>query len=102
MKHRLGRSLGLAGLLAVGACTSGTQATDTTVLSPMAPSEPSPTPTVRDVLELEDFAPLDPGTYFIDPDADASTPLRVLYEVPVEGWSQWIGATSTPGMDMSA
>ena len=43
-------------------------------------------------MELEPFAPLEPGTYFIDPDGDPSTPLRVVYEVPVEGWSQWIGA----------
>ncbi len=39
-----------------------------------------------------DFPPLEPGTYSIDPDADPSTPLRVVYEVPVEGWSSWIGA----------
>jgi hypothetical protein len=32
------------------------------------------------------------GTYFIDPDGDPSTPLRVVYEIPFEGWSQWIGA----------
>jgi hypothetical protein len=57
-----------------------------------APSEASPTPSVQDVIELEGFAPLEPGTYFIDPDGDPSTPLRVVYEVPVEGWSQWIGA----------
>jgi hypothetical protein len=43
-------------------------------------------------MELPPFAPLEPGTYFIDPDLDPSTPLRVVYEVPVEGWSQWIGA----------
>jgi hypothetical protein len=43
-------------------------------------------------MELEPFAPLGPGTYFIDPDGDPSTPLRVVYEVPVEGWSMWIGA----------
>jgi hypothetical protein len=43
-------------------------------------------------MRLENFAPLEPGTYFIDPDGDPSTPLRVTYEVPVEGWSQWIGA----------
>jgi hypothetical protein len=60
----------------------------------MAPSEPSPTPTIQDVTELElgDFSPLEPGAYFIDPDADPSTPLRVVYEVPVEGWTSWIGA----------
>jgi hypothetical protein len=43
-------------------------------------------------MELPDFAPLEPGTYFIDPDRDPSTPLRVVYEVPFEGWSMRIGA----------
>ena len=43
-------------------------------------------------MELPDFAPLEPGTYFIDPDGDPSTPLRVVYEIPAEGWSGWIGA----------
>jgi len=43
-------------------------------------------------MELEGFAPLEPGTYSIDPDGNPSTPLRVVYEVPAEGWSQWIGA----------
>jgi hypothetical protein len=46
-------------------------------------------------MELEPFAPLEPGTYSIDPDGDASTPLRVVYEVPAEGWSQWIGAVKS-------
>ena len=57
-----------------------------------APSEPTASPTIQNIMELPDFAPLEPGTYFIDPDADPSTPLRVVYEVPMEGWSQWIGA----------
>ena len=43
-------------------------------------------------MELAPFAPLEPGTHFIDPDGDPSTPLRVVYEVPAEGWSMWIGA----------
>jgi hypothetical protein len=43
-------------------------------------------------VELEPFAPLEPGTYFIDPDGDPSTLLRVVYEVAVGGWSMWIGA----------
>ena len=46
-------------------------------------------------MELAPFAPLEPGTYFIDPDGDPSTALRVVYEVPVEGWSMWIGATKS-------
>jgi hypothetical protein len=48
-------------------------------------------------MELEKFAPLEPGTYFIDPDSDPSTPLRVVYEVPHEGWSQWFGALKFAG-----
>ena len=43
-------------------------------------------------MALDELSPLERGTYFIDPDGDPSTPLRVVYEVPVEGWSQWIGA----------
>jgi hypothetical protein len=96
MKDRYGGSLALTLLLVLGACARGSEATDPTVPSPMAPSDPSPTPTIQDVTELEfgggNFPPLEPGTYLIDPDADPSTPLRVVYEVPVEGWSPWIGA----------
>ena len=43
-------------------------------------------------MALADFAPLEPGTYFMDPDQDPSTPLRVVYDVPAEGWSEWSGA----------
>jgi hypothetical protein len=43
-------------------------------------------------MEIEYFAPLEPGTYSIDPDVDPSTPLRVVYEIPAEGWLRWIGA----------
>jgi hypothetical protein len=42
-------------------------------------------------MDLPGLAPIDPGTYFIDPDLDPSTPLQVVYEVPEEGWSQWAG-----------
>ena len=62
------------------------------VPSPVSPSEPSFTPTVKDVKEIEYFAPLEPGTYSIDPDLDPSTPLRVEYDIPAKGWSRWIGA----------
>jgi hypothetical protein len=58
---------------------------------------PTASPTIQDIMDLPDFAPLEPGTYFIDPDADPSTPLRVVYEVPVEGWSQWFGAFKEEG-----
>jgi hypothetical protein len=99
--------LGLALLVALAGCSSGSDTTSprTSAPSKSAPStkvpsspaatesnEPSAAPAAHDVMELPDFAPLDPGTYFIDPDLDPSTPLRVTYEVPTEGWSQWTGA----------
>ena len=40
---------------------------------------------------MEQTGPLEPGSYFIDPDGDDTTPLRVTYEVP-DGWSSWFGA----------
>jgi hypothetical protein len=82
----------LAVVLAVAACGPGQEAADPTVSSPVAATESSPTSTVQDVMELEAFAPLEVGTYLIDPDLDPSTPLRVVYEVRAKGWSQWIGA----------
>ncbi|HJP65298.1 MAG TPA: hypothetical protein VKA30_03220 [Actinomycetota bacterium] len=91
MKTHHARSLALATVLALGACTSAPKASDAPVPSSVGPSVPGPTPTAQDVMDLGEFAPLKPGTYFIDPDADPSTPFRVLYEVPAEGWSQWIG-----------
>jgi len=39
-----------------------------------------------------EMAPVEPGTYFVDADLDPSTPLRVVYDIPAEGWSSWIGA----------
>ena len=95
MKTRHGRSLALVTMLALGACTSGSEAVDAAGSSApissdadtTAPSETDPGPEVQDIMELEPFAPLEPGTYFIDPDLDPSTPLRVVYEVPSEGWS---------------
>jgi len=38
------------------------------------------------------FPVLEPGRYFIDPDGDDATPLRVTYQVPFEGWKAWLGA----------
>ncbi len=92
MNIRHGLQLGLALLVALAGCAPGTETTAPGTSAPPAPSEPSPTPTVQDIMELGPFAPLEPGTYFIDPDGDPSTPLRVVYEVPAEGWSMWIGA----------
>jgi hypothetical protein len=79
----------MLGLFLVASCSNG-EAPNPTTASPPASSEGSPAPTVQDVMQVE--GGLEPGTYFIDPDVDPSTPLRVVYDVSAEGWSQWIGA----------
>lgn len=56
---------------------------------------PATTPTTepaRDMAAMGFEAPLEPGRYFIDPDADPSTSLVVIYEVAAEGWTSWTGA----------
>lgn len=53
-------------------------------------------------MELPGLGSIDPGTFFMDPDLDPSTPLRVVYEVPVEGWSQWAGEGSWFGPGRTA
>ena len=73
--------------------TTSSSTPTSTVPPTTAASTPTSTPKVQDVMELSNFVLLDPGTYVIDPDGDPSTPLQVQYEVPFEGWSQWIGAT---------
>jgi len=100
MEIRQGRSLAVVIMLALGACTSASEAVEAPASSvpnssgagTTAPSETDPGPQVQDIMELESFAPLEPGRYVIDPDLDPSTPLRVVYEVPFEGWTMWIGA----------
>jgi hypothetical protein len=80
-------------VVAIAGCAPTPGTTDTAASSPPATSEPNPTATPVDVNALpDDFAPIEPGAYSIDPDGDPSTPLRVVYEVPAEGWSQWEGA----------
>jgi hypothetical protein len=86
----------LVGLgMVVAGCTAGTPAgTAAPTPTPMPSSAPtqSSATSMQDVMALPPFASLEPGTYFIDPDGDDSTPLRVVYEIDAEGWSQWIGA----------
>ena len=89
--NRYGRLLDLALVAVLTGCGSGDAAKP---IATMTANDPTPTPTIQDmqdIVELEGLAPIEPGTYFIDPDLDPSTPLRVVYEVP-EGWSSWIGA----------
>lgn len=97
MKARYSRSLAVALLFTLAACS---EAPNQPSNAPAEPSQESSAPTVRDVMKIEGFSPLEAGTYFIDPDADASTPLRVVYDVPAEGWSQWIGAVKFVGDEL--
>lgn len=113
MNTRGALPLGLAVLLAVAACgeapqgtgtttttqTASSEAISTTTTPPTALSEPSSTTTARDIMGIGPFRPLEPGTYFIDPDLDPSTPLRVEYEISAQGWSQWIGAAKFNDID---
>jgi len=95
MTSRCKLNVAMVAIITLVGCSQGPGTTATTTSSPAISNttgEPSPTSTIQDIMELEGFGPLESGTYFIDPDADPSTTLRVVYDVPVEGWSQWIGA----------
>lgn len=59
--------------------------TSSTTTSTTAPEGP------KNMDEEENLEPVEPGTYFIDPDGDPATPLRVTFEVAEEGWSAWGG-----------
>jgi hypothetical protein len=84
MRDGYRRVVVMAFSLVLAACSAGPEAS--------GPNLSNPTPTVQDVEGIEYFAPLEPGTYSIDPDVDRSTPLRVVYEIPADGWERWIGA----------
>lgn len=43
-------------------------------------------------MNVDEFVDVEPGTYFVDPDSDESTPLRVVYDVAADGWTSWPGA----------
>ena len=60
-------------------------------------NEPTSAGTARDIWEIPEFAPLETGTYFIDPDNKPSTPLRVVYTIAADGWEQWFGAIKSAG-----
>lgn len=65
-------------------------------MSPVAAHTPSPCPTpggtVPSVFSVPgDFAALEPGPYWVDPDVDSCTPLRVLFTIPADGWLAWTG-----------
>jgi len=74
-----------------------------TVDSPPTTAAAAPAQDVMAVPGIaEGFPDLEPGRYFIDPDGDDTTPLRVTYDVAAEGWSAWLGAVkfTDPGFTM--
>jgi hypothetical protein len=89
-----GRLVALAALMVSGACSSGA---DTTTSGPTSSDGSNTTSAARDVMDLGDFGSLTPGLYFVDPDLEPSTPLRVVYEVADDGRSSWIGAAKFAG-----
>lgn len=95
---RAGRIIGFAALLLVGACSSDAEDSAATTTSTQVSSTSSIPVVALDVTRVGcpllecGFVPLEPGPYFIDPDLDPTTSLRVIYEVPAEGWQRWIGA----------
>ena len=108
MNTRSGGVLVLALMLALTACGSGAvvvpptlptttspPTTPSTTTPTTAPGDSSPTKEIRNIWDQPLLGPLETGTYFIDPDLDPSTPLRVVYEVPMEGWSMWVGAVKS-------
>ncbi len=81
-----GRHWGILVVILLVSCSGGSQED---LPSQATSSEAVPT---EDIMGLEYFAPLEASTYSIYPDYDPSTPLRVVYKIPAEGWSMWIGA----------
>lgn len=60
----------------------------------------SPTPTTTPVVDwadVPDGTTYAPGRYFVDPDADPTTPLRVTFQVTADGWNSWPGAYKQQG-----
>lgn len=88
MKPRSRGIIGVTLVLALSAC--GLEAVPDPTAPPTTPG--NQTQEVQDMWTLPLLGPVEPGTYFVDPDLDPSTRLRVVYDIPVEGWSQWAGA----------
>ena len=88
----------VVGTLLVAAGGDDEDPVDTVTPPTTAAPAPAPAQDVNECFELaEAFPDLEPGLYFIDPDGDDTTPLRVTYQVAAEDWSAWFGAVKTTG-----
>ena len=89
MRPRDGWAIVVGVTFVLAACSSGPSVAD--LPTPTTPSS-DPGSAAQDVWAFEHFTDLEPGTYFIDPDLDPDTSLRVEFEIPAEGWQAWTGA----------
>lgn len=94
----LGIVLAAVGCAPSGSGTSptepGTSPAESAASSSVAAATPCPTPTgtVPNVFSVPgEFPELEQTTYWVDPDVDSCTSLRVLYTIPAEGWLSWTG-----------
>lgn len=104
MSKGWGRLCVLGLVVAVAGCEAGDVATTTSPApatsagAARATPCPTPTETVPSVFSVPgDFGALEPTTYWVDPDFDSCTTLRVLYTIPAEGWQAWTGAFKESG-----
>lgn len=88
MNARYGRVLFVALILALTACGPDAVGPSATPVTTVVDQNQE----IQNMWDLPSLRPVEPGTYFIDPDFDPSTSLRVIYEVSAQGWSQWAGA----------
>ena len=65
---------------------------ETPVDAANTPTSVPAVPPPRDLLTVEADQPIEPGLYFVDPDGDPATPLRVTFQVAEKGWiGGWFG-----------
>jgi hypothetical protein len=93
------RVLVIGTVLAVAGCAATQLASapvESVTVSPVVAATPSPCPTpddsIPDVLGPSGRSELERRTYWVDPDVDACTPLRVLFTIPADGWLAWTGS----------
>jgi len=70
-------------------------ATPTPTTAPVTSTSTTAPGAAQNMMDLADqgaIVPLTPGRYFLDPDGDDATPLRVTYQVTPGDWEAWFGA----------
>ena len=60
-------------------------------------TETPTTAPVQNAMGLPENTEYEPGRYYVDPDNDETTPLRVTFQVTSGGWTPWPGAYTFSG-----